>query len=595
MRPFHLPRCTLVVVALLLAPLAGHADPTSPAAPAAAADPVVLGIEATDIYVALGAQDGVGAGSELELLHEVVVKDPRTGATLRDHFALGTLVVVKSGDRISVAHASEDLAKRVLAGDRVRLVSPRRAFADPWAEQVAASKGGEPPGPVTAPRDTARDPIDHTELVKRAWQDTLGQPPERRVARWTELLAADPRTPYKKAIEDEIASLGRQISQRDAALAQARSTTAGDRNPRITQLAAALAGAPADAASPLTLASPTHAAPDRPIELSFLVRRPSAASRGWLYVRPAGDPGFRRVELHPDGDTYLRATIERELVRGTQLEWYVEAAGPEPATPAPVLGSHDAPRVIAIDPIVAEAPVQQGRSHIDAHVDYVDFDGRLNKGFDQYYQAEIDFTYRFIEPVYAVRLGFGTLAGTGGPKAVIDKDPDHCLDTNGNYACRRVTFTYVYTEVEYRLRPSVAVMLRPQAGLLSTDALPMAENRCSTANVAGCEFTTGFGLRGRVRFGSEDETNLVIGAAFTRNVGTLLEAAYHWLPARTVPVQLTVQVTDQPVVEDFGVRLISDIGWRGLSWFYPSLRLSYQARNINHTGVSGGLALNFDW
>ena len=102
MRPFHLPRCTVVALALLLAPLVGHADPASPAPSAASTDPVVLGIEGTDIYVALGAQDGVGAGSELELLHEVVVKDPRTGATLRDHFALGTLVVVKSGDAILV-------------------------------------------------------------------------------------------------------------------------------------------------------------------------------------------------------------------------------------------------------------------------------------------------------------------------------------------------------------------------------------------------------------------------------------------------------------------------------------------------------------
>jgi hypothetical protein len=60
-------------------------------------------------------------------------------------------------------------------------------------------------------------------------------------------------------------------------------------------------------------------------------------------------------------------------------------------------------------------------------------------------------------------------------------------------------------------------------------------------------------------------------------------------------VQLSVQVTDQPVPEDFGVRLIADVGWRQLAWFYPSARLSYQARAINHSGVSGGVAMNFDW
>ena len=104
-----------------------------------------------------------------------------------------------------------------------------------------------------------------------------------------------------------------------------------------------------------------------------------------------------------------------------------------------------------------------------------------------------------------------------------------------------------------------------------------------------------FGGRGRIRFGSESGTNLIIGAGFTKGVGTLLEAAYNWLPSPAVPVQLSVQVTDMPVPENFGVRLIGDIGWRGLSWFYPSLRLSYQARDIDHAGFSGGLAMNFDW
>ena len=87
----------------------------------------------------------------------------------------------------------------------------------------------------------------------------------------------------------------------------------------------------------------------------------------------------------------------------------------------------------------------------------------------------------------------------------------------------------------------------------------------------------------------------MLGASFTSRIGTLLEAAYNWLPNRIVPVQITVQVTDQPVVEDFGVRLIADVGIRNTSWFYPSARLSYQARDIDHSGLSGGFALNFDW
>src|SRR5260370_34224083 len=96
----------------------------------AVAEPVVLAVDKGTIYVELGARDGVGAGTELELLHEVTVRDPRTGQTLRDAFALGKLAVVKSGDRISIARADEDLAKRVAAGDKVRILSAVRTFHD---------------------------------------------------------------------------------------------------------------------------------------------------------------------------------------------------------------------------------------------------------------------------------------------------------------------------------------------------------------------------------------------------------------------------------------------------------------------------------
>ncbi|HEU0029300.1 MAG TPA: hypothetical protein VFQ53_01620 [Kofleriaceae bacterium] len=562
----------------------------------AAADPVVLAIDKGDIYVELGARDGVGAGTQLELLHEIRVRDPRSGKLLVDQFSLGALVVVKSGDRISVARAGEDLAPRVLAGDHVRIASETRKFVDPWLEQVNASKGERPPAPTVASAPatpSAPGGPDHAELVRMAWQDTLGKPPEQRIDRWLEYLRVDPQSPYRKHVQAEIQSLRTQIQQRDTALASARSV-AVDRGPRIARLASALESK----STPLAIAPLERAVPGRPIALSFLVTQPGTFAQAWLYVRPRGEPGFRRVELRADGDAYLRGTIPAELVRGDTVEWYVETAATAADREASaVLGSRELPRTIRVEREVEEPPVAQGRSHIDAHADYVDFDGKIGKGFDQYYQAEIDFTYRFLHPIHAVRLGFGTLSGTGGPKDVIDSDPmGACLDGAGTFQCRKVNFSYVYLEFEHRIRQNVALMIRPQAGLLSSDtSAGTAAGRCSGKQIEGCEFFTGLGLRARLRLGSETGTNLVLGAGFTDEVGTLLEAAYHWLPTPIVPVQLTVQVTDMPVPENFGVRLIGDVGLRQLSWFYPSLRLSYQARDIDHAGVSGGVAMNFDW
>lgn len=578
---------------IVLAATAAAAPRSAGAQPAP--DKVVIALDGADIYIDAGGRDGVGAGSELELLHEVVVRDPQTGATLRDRFALGTLSVIKSGDRISVARASSELRPRVLAGDRVRLVSAPRTFVDPWAERVAASQGGATPATPARPAGTPAAPApDHAERARAAWQDTLGKPPEQRIARWLELLAADPKSPYAAAVQREIASLKQQIAAREAALAAAASAHTDDRAPRIAQLAAQLPASAGD--GPLAVAPISTAVPGRPIAMAFAIREPSAVTRAWLYARARGEAGYRRLDLAADGDSYLRGTIPGEQVAGSAVQWYVEVEAGDDA-PVAVLGSAREPRTITVEPEVFEQPVQQGRSHVDAHVDYVDFDGKLGGGFDQYYQAEIDFTYRFLEPLYAVRLGFGTLSGTGGPKDVIDADPaGMCQDTSGDYRCKRVTFSYVYTELEHRIRPNVAVMLRPQVGLVTSDVVAGGSSgRCTTSDIDGCEFLTGFGGRLRLRLGELSGTNLVIGAAFTRGVGTLLEAAYHWRPTPVLPVQLSVQVTDQPVPEDFGVRLIADVGWRRLPWFYPSARVSYQARDIDHAGVSGGFAMNFDW
>ena len=60
-------------------------------------------------------------------------------------------------------------------------------------------------------------------------------------------------------------------------------------------------------------------------------------------------------------------------------------------------------------------------------------------------------------------------------------------------------------------------------------------------------------------------------------------------------MRVAVEVTDQPIQSDFGVRLVGDVGFRPVSWIYPSLRLSYQARDVDHAGFSGGAGVNFDW
>jgi hypothetical protein len=186
-----------------------------------------------------------------------------------------------------------------------------------------------------------------------------------------------------------------------------------------------------------------------------------------------------------------------------------------------------------------------------------------------------------------MRLGFASMAGEGGPKdAIAQGECDRGDDVND--PCRRVAFTYTYVELEFKLSDLVAVMVRPMlGGGFSTDH--------RLEDPAFGDFRSSLGLRGRVRIGHEQETNLALGVGSISSFGTLFEAAFTWDVVPRFPIVLSTQVTDQPVVDDFGVRLIADIGYRGLSWVYPSLRLAYQARNIDLSGVSAGFAVNFDW
>ena len=598
----------VLAAALAAAARPAAADPAPRTAAPGAAPGTVLAVDGAEVTVDLGASHGVGAGATLDLLHRITARDPVSGQKLEDRFSIGQLTVVRAGDRVAVARAPEALEKRVKVGDGVVLVSAPVAYADPWQLRVEASRSGG--GAVARPagagaggrsgtgagagsaRDAARRAA-HAERTRTVWQATLGKPPAERVALWRRLLEAEPGLIFAAEVREEIASLEEQAAALERAAAR---RSAG---PPLERMLGSVQGLTAGArrAGPLVGAPITRAAEGQRVDLAFAVADRAAAAEAWLYVRAPGEGQFERIPLEPDGDAYLRATVPAALVRPPRLEYFVEvgAAGGEPE---PVLGSSEAPLPIEVEASAAEAPPERsGRSQVTLLAEYVDFDGSLAGGFDQYYQVEADFLYRFLRPIYGFRLGFGTLSGTGGPKDVIDEDPaDACRDADGIYQCRELTYSYIYAELEHRFSDTIAVMVRPQAGRLTADLRAgSSSDRCLGADLDDCELERGLGLRLRVRLGEELGTNLALGVGVTAGVGTLLEAAYASTAAPRLPIRLAVQVTDQPVQGDFGVRLVGDVGYRALPWIYPSVRLSYQARDVDHAGFSGGAGINFDW
>lgn len=580
----------------------------------------VLKIDGSDIYIDLGAKNGVGGGSTLTLMHVIIAKNPVTKKTLRDRFPLGQLRVVKAGEHLCIAHASQKLLARIKVGDQVTMASAPRTFKDPWLTQmeerararkarVEAKKQAQLPidpkerekrikAEHAAAVARAQQAVDAAAVVQGVWRATLGKAPQDRIAMWQVYLDANPTSPYARGVLDEIASLQAQIKAEDDMSKQIVEPDPEREDMRVARLATL--NPALDLNSPLVVEAPLQVYEGELVQLAFTVLVPSAITRAWLYYRRSGEATFQRTNLAFDGDAYMRGQIPGDIARPPAIEFFVEIAGADQnSPPTPVIGSQENPRQIAVQKKVEQAPSDKvNRSRVTLFTDYVDFDSGLGSGFDQYIHAEVDFMYRFLKPIYSVRVGFGTLGGIGGPKDVIDAAVNEdCRDELGEYRCRRVVFTYTYAEFEYRLRNRpLSIMLRPQFGYGSRDNLLNGTNQdCFSGDVQECEIFQSLGLRVRVRIGEERKTNLTLGLGLTQVVGTVFEAAFSWDVIPQFPIKISAQVTDQPVPEDFGVRLIGDIGWRKYSWFYPSLRISAQARDVDHAGLSGGAAINFDW
>ncbi len=545
---------------------------------------VVLDIQDQDIYIDMGHDQGVAIGSTLTLEHVINAVHPVTKQPVRDTFPIGAMEVVNVGPQTCVAHTDAQLFARVRIGDEVSLASKAVSFEDPWL--APRSQADRDPG-LAADLSwqesvaQAKDKIASEVEMQAIWQSTLGQPLETRLAIWKQFVSDQPQSVFVGTVYQNISELENRI--RTEAEMAALTPEEQRANAALRQLSI-LTGVDYPSGR-LAQKAPRRSYEGQDIAIALLIPNPSGIREAWLYYRGSSEGSYERAPMVVDGDGYLRGVIPGKAARAPGMDYFVELLRGEDVEPVPGLGTTYSPMRVDVDASVEEEPPDLvGHSRVTLFMDYVDFDG-FSKSYDEYVHAEIDFMYRFYRPIYALRLGFGTMSGKGGPKDVIDLDQDCRLD--GVYLCHKVGYNYAFAEIEERLGDLFAIMLRLQWGSVYKDSTPMEG--------VGREFFDAFGGRARIRLGRELESNLVLGVAKTQRLGQMYEGAFTWDVIPNFPVVLAVQVTDQPVLEDFGVRLISDVGWRHFDWVYPSLRIAYQARDIDHAGLSAGLAANFDW
>ncbi|MFH0903328.1 MAG: hypothetical protein V2A73_22090 [Pseudomonadota bacterium] len=210
---------------------------------------------------------------------------------------------------------------------------------------------------------------------------------------------------------------------------------------------------------------------------------------------------------------------------------------------------------------------KENRSRIStgfAILDFSTFDSRQSRDqdvTDYFYLYEADFLYRLKTGIHAIRTGFGVVEGKGGYA-----EPNRAT---------KAAFTYGYIELELKSGHNLGYLGRFVTGVGKKGL--------------------GFGAEGRIRMGPEDGTNLSFGISSLQEIGFLSEIRMQWNAIPSLPLGLAIGLTNQPNQGDLGVRFSADVGLRMIKWVHPTVRISYQGRTVQHSGLGAGVGLVFDW
>ncbi|HYH95052.1 hypothetical protein [Hyalangium sp.] len=375
--------------------------------------------------------------------------------------------------------------------------------------------------------------------LRAAWDAALRLPPSERARVWEGFLASWPQSELASPIRAEI-----------ALLRAAPASSSGEE----------------DALPPETLVrtgGPNTALVGEPILITLTHLEGPAPHAAIVHWRAQGAPGFQTVHMRAEPTGHFRAQLPQEAAVEPAIEYFVETAD-EDGTSAVIAGSATSPQRVAIKlPPSARHVERDNRSRVRIHDEYVDFN--RFKGNDVYNLFEVDFLYRVLTTVHSVRVGFGSYQGRGTPKELLDTKTTP----------KRVGFTYGFSELEIRLHESLAALARVNAGV----------------NREGLSTGVELGMR----IGSETGTSLTLRGATLRNIGKRANLALAWDAVKGWPMSAEVIVTNEPIGEDLGVRLLYTVGRSVTPWLDVAGRVGYQLRDINHSGLTLGLGTTFHW
>jgi hypothetical protein len=549
----------LLAVALALSSLAFGAPRAH-----AAEQGAILRIEGPDMYVALGRLDGVASGSELLIYKQIAVRDP-AGRRLEEAFLVGKVLVLESADRMSRVRGDPQLLVAVTVGDLVRFAPPVR---EPLATRVAPVEAG----PAQAP--------DERELVE-TFQRNAGQPPDVRIAAWSEWQARWPASAHATAAGREIEAARRE---------RLRATISGapvvsDPTPAM-EASAPVAAAVVQEEAPtarlveskpkptraLPLAGAAVSAPQAPpgqdAAVLLAVADPDDIVSATAFWRPADESDWRPVPMERYGDASWMARLPTGSATATAAEVWIAAVDHDGAEVHAAGGPYQARR-IALTPRGGPTDDRSGRTTLRVRADRESYAG-LGPD-DQVNRLDLTLSYAVEQGALdQVRVGYGLWSGTTSAGAAVD-----------------LRFAHV----------GLSLWGTNWAGL-EVDGLFGMDRDGPNA-----------GTRAALRLGRRERAALIPALASWGSAGTSARLDLAWGTIPRVPMRAGVDVTNRPLNanggtqgrdatsldDNLGVVLDVEPTFELSPRLELGLRLGYSLRDIVDPGPALGASMALRW
>jgi hypothetical protein len=346
--------------------------------------------------------------------------------------------------------------------------------------------------------------------------------------------------------------------------------------------ACGLALAPAASADPAPALPELHHAPvsnaqaAHPLQVLADFAHPEALAGGVLLHRAAGEKEYHEVPFQRSAQSYL-AVIGPESVRDGGLSYAIELELPD-GKRLPGFASREHPFEVQVQLDEEEAAEKAAlrrvnglRSTARASAEWVTFgkSTRLIPGNgsdappearsvdDNYYRLEASYAYRPLRTISEFGVRLGLVRGTS-PHA------------NGESGEKQVGLNYAAPWVQLRMADSVHLSGHLVTGVTEVDFSMGAGAELTLGDPYGGNLSVGFeSIQG---FGSRFFTKVDIGVSDRILLSPIIEA------------------TNMPNADEYGVRLLAQLGVQLSREFRLSALGGYQARNAVSGGPSLGLS-----